>query len=148
MHTHTHTHEHTHTVPIIYRSLWKRFFELKEQEEQEQQERIVELLEEIYQINTSTTQHGRGTGPVESEQAIRARREMVCDYYRGLREGGENSSSLSSSSSSSTDYVRSNSSMSNGISDNNSRGDGGWNGETREANLDIPVGNFHVALPQ
>ena len=120
-------------------SLWRRFFELKEQEEQEQQERIVELLEEIYQINTSTVQQGRGTGPVESEQAVRARREMVCEYYRGLREeGGSSSSTLSSL----PEYMRSNSSMSN---DN---GNGGWNGETREANLDIPVGNFHVALPQ
>lgn len=124
----------------LNRGLWRRFFELQEQEEKDEQERIVELLEEVYHINSS-----KPGGPVESEHAIRARREMVSEYYRGLR------SETSSSSSSGTE---------NGMHHNGThtinvtssfeqqRSSSGWNGETRQPNLDIPVGDFHCSIAQ
>mmetsp|Transcript_17575 Transcript_17575/g.22198 ORF Transcript_17575/g.22198 Transcript_17575/m.22198 type:complete len:137 (-) Transcript_17575:17-427(-) len=65
--------------------LWRRFFELKEQEEQENYESVVEILQELYD--------GPSLRPIESEQAIQTRREMMRDYYRGLRSSNTNNNS-------------------------------------------------------
>ena len=83
--------------------------------------------------------------PVESELAVKERKEMVSRYYRGLRDGNNrndthfyNNNNNSSSSSSRTVNGNSTSHTMDSYSNNDSH----------EDDLNIPVGNFHVTLAQ
>lgn len=115
-------------LPLKYSSLWRRFFELQEQKEQEECETFVELLDEIYENEPPHTQ---------SELAVQSRNEMVQEHYRGLRnEGTRYRFGLGNNA---------NSNRSMDAQSNNSSSNTHGN---REANLDIPVGNFNVTLAQ
>lgn len=93
---------------------------------------------------------------MEAEHAVKARREMVDEYIRGLRNdhndnhhryvaGTGRSISVNRNGMGGRDeYVASNSNSNR--NDNGSRRSWHWDG--REDNLDIPVANFHVTLPQ
>jgi hypothetical protein len=72
--------------------------------------------------------------PIESEEAIKARRQMVAEYHRGLRNGRTSSSGNRVDSNDRNESIR------------NVSGD--WRNERHEDNLDIPVGDYHVTLAQ
>lgn len=110
-------------------SLWRRFFELQEKKEQEECETFTQLLDEIYEEEPTHT---------ESEVALRSRREMIQEHYRGLRnEGITHRFELGG-----------NSASSNGTMDARSNNSSASAHGYREASLDIPVGNFDVTLAQ
>ncbi len=70
---------------------------------------------------------------------------MVSEYYRGLKKSNNNNLNAVQSQ---YRHESSNSNSDNGNSTSRDMNGSSWNGETREANLDIPVGNFHVSIAQ
>jgi hypothetical protein len=94
-------------------------------------------LEEIYDIPSSND-----IAPIESETAVQARRQMISEYYMGLRNGngggGGNHFGIIGNNGNSNVNARSSNDASN------------WRRDDREhnPNLDIPVGDFHMTLPQ
>ncbi len=99
---------------------------MKEQQEQQECENTIEeIITQVFHENESSFR------PIESEQAVKSRREMMDEYYRGLsmtrpRQVNNNNNHNNRYYAERNDAI----------------------GYRRNENLDIPVGDFHVALPQ
>jgi hypothetical protein len=63
-------------------SLWRRFFEEREAEEEEQLQIIADTLVRIHFDRNSD--NGEVERPIDSQEAVEARRHFIQDYYRRI----------------------------------------------------------------
>ena len=103
--------------------IWRRFFELKEKEDEERIEEIAEILEEVAGVHI--------VRPASTEEAARARREFVQEHHRNLAAEGTEQSRQTSVRALLTERMRQHEDQ-----------------QLNRPNLDVPIGNEYVTLPQ
>eukprot|EP00558_Chaetoceros_sp_UNC1202_P005751 CAMPEP_0197247834 /NCGR_PEP_ID=MMETSP1429-20130617/32507_1 /TAXON_ID=49237 /ORGANISM="Chaetoceros sp., Strain UNC1202" /LENGTH=151 /DNA_ID=CAMNT_0042708865 /DNA_START=117 /DNA_END=572 /DNA_ORIENTATION=- len=120
-------------------ALWRRFFETQDAEEQERLESLNEILEEIYQTNAPDL--------IQTDEAVAAREQFIIEQRRILTRRGTTTTSTSTSTSNTVNTGYRNVPVVN-VSQLRSQRQQEEERRLNEPDLDVPVGNFYVNLPQ